>query len=200
MRLVGETARPAAGPGVFAQAGFDLGDQPGAAGTPPRAAGPAGVRGEGGGSETVHLMRGFGTTLLELRAEYSAMAHISVDLNDVVVHLTALEAVATWRRSVRVPISALRMVHVEELPLAGLSLWRLPGLACPGVFVLGSRRHRGQREFAAVRARRPAVVLDAEGAAWDRVVVSDADAVETAAELASLLLGRAPGQGHRATG
>jgi len=51
-----------------------------------------------------------------------------------------------------------------------------------------------------VRAGHPAVVLDAEGGAWDRVVVSDAEAVETAAELASLLLGRAPGQGHRATG
>ena len=57
------------------------------------------------------------------------MAHISVDLNDVVVHLTAVESVAAWRRSVRVPISALRMVHVEESPLTGLSRRRLPGPA-----------------------------------------------------------------------
>ena len=124
------------------------------------------------------------------------MAHITVDLNDVVVHLTALETAAAWRRSLRLPISALHMVHVEERPLASLSRWRLPGLACPGLFVIGSRR----REFAAVRAGRPAVVLDAEGADWDRVVVSDPSAVLVAAELASLLLGRAPGQGHRATG
>jgi hypothetical protein len=130
------------------------------------------------------------------------MAHITVDLNDVVVHLTAPEAAAAWRRSVRVPISCLRMVHVEESPLTGLSSWRLPGLACPGVFVVGSRRRRGQREFAAVRAGYPAVVLDAEGGPWDRLVVSDPRAVQVAAELASLLLGRSPGQGqgHRATG
>ena len=121
------------------------------------------------------------------------MAHITVDLTDVVVHLTAAEAIAACRRSVKVPMSALRMVHVEESPLVGLARWRLPGLACPGLFVIGSRRRHGQRGFAAVRAGRPAVVLDAEGAAWDRVVVSDARAVETAAELASLLLGRAPG-------
>jgi hypothetical protein len=114
--------------------------------------------------------------------------------------LTPLEAIAAWRRSVRVPIAALRMVHVEQDPLAGLPRLRLPGLACPGVFVIGSRRRQGQREFAAVRAGRPAVVLDVEGSCWDRVVVSDAQAVETAAELASLLLGRAPGQGHRAAG
>jgi hypothetical protein len=128
------------------------------------------------------------------------MARITVDLNDVVVHLTALETAAAWRRSLRLPISALHMVHVEERPLAGLPLWRLPGLACPGLFVIGSGRHEGRREFAAVRAGRPAVVLDAEGADWDRVVVSDPSAVLVAAELASLLLGRAPGQGHRATG
>ncbi len=128
------------------------------------------------------------------------MAHITVDLNDVVVHLTALETVAAWRRSLRLPISALHMVHVEERPLAGLPRWRLPGLACPGLFVIGSRHHEGRREFAAVRAGRPAVVLDAEGADWDRVVVSDPSAVLVAAELASLLLGRAPGQGQRATG
>jgi hypothetical protein len=120
------------------------------------------------------------------------MAHITVDLNDVVVHLTALETAAAWRRSLRLPISALHMVHVEERPLASLSRWRLPGLACPGLFVIGSRRHEGRREFAAV--------LDAEGADWDRVVVSDPSAVLVAAKLASLLLGRAPGQGHRATG
>jgi hypothetical protein len=114
--------------------------------------------------------------------------------------LTALETVAAWRRSLRLPISALHMVHVEERPLAGLPRWRLPGLACPGLFVIGSRHHEGRREFAAVRAGRPAVVLDAEGADWDRVVVSDPSAVLVAAELASLLLGRAPGQGHRATG
>jgi hypothetical protein len=128
------------------------------------------------------------------------MAHITVDLNDVVVHLSALETAAAWRRSVCLPISALRMVHVEERPLAGLPRWRLPGMACPGFFVIGSRRHEGLREFAAVRAGRPAVVLDAEGAEWDRLVVSDPSAVAIAAELASLLLGRAPGQGHRATG
>ena len=124
------------------------------------------------------------------------MAHVQVDLNDVVIHLTALETAATWRRTVRVPISCLCMVHVEDSPLAGLSLWRRPGLAWPGAFVVGSHRCRGQREFAAVRAGCPAVVLEAEGAAWDRVIVSDPRAVDLAAELASRLLGRAPGTGH----
>jgi hypothetical protein len=44
-----------------------------------------------------------------------------------------------------------------------------------------------------VRAGQAAVVLDAEGAAWHRVVVSHPDAVTIAADLAGLLLGRGPG-------
>ena len=88
------------------------------------------------------------------------------------------------------------MVHVEEAPLAGLSLWRLPGLSWPGLFAVGSRTHGGVREFAAVRAGQPAIVLDAEGARWDRLVISHPDAVNVAAELAGLLLGRGPGGNH----
>ena len=118
------------------------------------------------------------------------MAHILVDLNDAVVHLSRLESIAAWRQEVRIPISCLRMVHVEEMPMPGLSLVRLPGLAWPRTFVIGSCRWRGKREFVAVRAGRPAVVLEAEGTAWDRVVVSDPEAFAIAAELASLLLGR----------
>jgi hypothetical protein len=125
------------------------------------------------------------------------MAELIVDRNDVVVHLSTLESLGTWRREVRVPIDCLRMVHVEERPLDCVALVRVPGLAWPGSFALGSRRHGGQREFVVVRAKQPAVVLDAQGALWDRVVVSHPDAVDIAAELAALLLGRGPGHnGH----
>jgi hypothetical protein len=48
-----------------------------------------------------------------------------------------------------------------------------------------------------VRAGVPAVVLEAEYTIWDRVVVSHRDAVDLAAELAALLLGRGPNhRGH----
>jgi hypothetical protein len=121
------------------------------------------------------------------------MAELTVDNNDVIVHLSALEALGAWRREIRVPVDCLRMVHVEQRPLVGLSLLRLPGVAWPGVFALGSRRSGGQREFVAVRASQPAVVLEAQGATWDRLVISHPDAVDVAAELAALLLGRGPG-------
>ena len=120
------------------------------------------------------------------------MAYLIVGESDVVVRLKPLEGLASWRRELRLPIASLRMVHVEQSPLANVSLWRLPGLSWPGAFALGIRRQGGRREFAAVRRTVPAVVLDAEGGRWDRVVVSHPDAVKLAAEIAQLLLIRGP--------
>lgn len=121
------------------------------------------------------------------------MAELEVNADDVVVHLSGVEAIGSWRREVRVPVRCLTMVHVEQSPLDCVSLLRLPGVAWPGAFVFGSRRYRGRHEFVVVRAGLPAVVVEAEGARWDRVVVSHPDAVNIAAELAALLLGRGPG-------
>jgi hypothetical protein len=126
------------------------------------------------------------------------MAELRVIGNDVVVNLSGVEALAACRREVRVPVRSLTMVHVEQSPMAGVSLLRLPGVAWPGAFAFGSRRKGGRNEFVAVRARLPAVVLEAEGTLWDRVVVSHRDAVDIAADLAGLLLWRGPtNRGHR---
>jgi len=120
------------------------------------------------------------------------MAYLVLEENDVVVRLKPLEGLVVWRREVRLPIASLRMVHVEQTPLASVSLLRLPGISWPGAFTFGVRRQGGRREFAAVRRSVPAVVLDAEGTRWDRVVVSHPDAVNLAADIAQLLLIRGP--------
>jgi hypothetical protein len=126
------------------------------------------------------------------------MAELRVNCNDVVVILAGVEALAACRREVRVPVRCLTMVHVEQAPMAAISLLRFPGIAWPRAFAFGSQRRGGRHEFAAVRAGVPAVVLEADGTLWDRVVVSHRDAVEIAADLAALLLGRGPsGRGHR---
>ncbi|MGD0810753.1 MAG: hypothetical protein ABSA91_13765 [Acidimicrobiales bacterium] len=118
------------------------------------------------------------------------MAELTVDTSEVVVRLSTLEALAAWRRQVSVPIDCLKMVHVEQSPLGSVTLSRLRGASWPGSFAFGSRRRDGRREFVAVRARQAAVVLDAQGCSWDRIVVSHRDAVELAAQLAALLLAR----------
>ncbi|HUB69055.1 MAG TPA: hypothetical protein VL984_01400 [Acidimicrobiales bacterium] len=126
------------------------------------------------------------------------MAEIRVEDGDVVVKLAALESLASLRKQLRIPLTSLRMVQVDESPMAGRCLWRAPGLSWPGTFAIGACRRGGRREFAAVRAHVPAVVLDVEGTTWDRVVISDRDASSKAADLAGMLLGRGPGRpGHK---
>jgi hypothetical protein len=125
------------------------------------------------------------------------MADLKVDGTEVVVRLSALETMMACRRELRLPMANLRMVHVEGSPLAGLPLWRFPGLCWPGAFVVGSCRRARLREFAAAYAGKPALVLEAEGAKWDRVVISHPEAVDLAAEIAALLLGRGPGKPGR---
>ena len=117
------------------------------------------------------------------------MAELTVDTSEVVVRLSALEALAVWRREVSVPIECLTMVHVEQSPLDFVTPFRRRCLMAR----LVRFRKPAARRPARVRggaARQPAVVLDAQGCDWDRVIVSHSDAVELAAELAALLLGR----------
>ncbi len=127
------------------------------------------------------------------------MADLRVELNDVVVHLSVPESVVACRRALRVPVSQVRMVHVEDDPLRGISVV-FPGLCWPGSFAVGTYKRDRRREFAAVHAGCAAVVLDIEGGDWDRVLVSVPGAVEVAAELAAVLLGRSPGGAGRRSG
>lgn len=123
------------------------------------------------------------------------MADLTTDGNAVVVTLSVAESLAAWRREVRLQLECLRMVHVQDPPLAGLTCWRLPGISWPGAFVIGCARVPAGREFAAAYAGQPAVVLDAEGGLWQRVVVSHPDAVTLAADIAGVLLGLGRGLG-----
>ncbi|HTV12114.1 MAG TPA: hypothetical protein VME20_09650 [Acidimicrobiales bacterium] len=125
------------------------------------------------------------------------MAEVRVEGNDIVVRLGTFEALVTFRRQVRVPLASLRMVQVEGSPMTGVPLLLVPGLAWAKSFAVGCSRKGGRREFVAVYAHRPAVVVDAEGARWDRLVISQRDAGAMAAELATMLLGRAPGNPAR---
>jgi hypothetical protein len=123
------------------------------------------------------------------------VAELVLEGNDIVVRLGLVEALATWRHQLRLPLRDLRMVQVDDEPLAGRGGLRLPGLYWPGTLALGPGRRSEEREFVAIKAHQPAVVLDFDGGPWARVVVSTPDAVGLAAALASVVLERGPGGG-----
>jgi hypothetical protein len=112
------------------------------------------------------------------------MASLAVEGPDLVVRLSPLErAGALVAHDPRAPLAAVRSVRVTHRPYKELRGLRAPGAAWPGAIALGTWRHRGGRDFAAVRGGRAAVVVDLAGADYERFVVTERRPHTTAAEL-----------------
>jgi hypothetical protein len=131
---------------------------------------------------------------LNARLESDIMATIAVDGNDLVVRLSALEKIGALRGDIRLPLVSVRVVRVSDTPWSELRGIRAPGTGVPGVISLCTRRGPGVHDFAAVYGRRPALVVEMTGVAFDRLVVSCADAAEAAARAADIT--RASGLAH----
>lgn len=116
------------------------------------------------------------------------MAELRVEGGELVVAMSELEKLGAFRGDVRLPLTALRAVRVAEDPRQELRGIRAPGTGIPGIIALGARRGEGH-DFAAVYHDRPAVVVDLEGATFDRLVISvdnpeaTASAIRSAARL-----------------
>ena len=66
------------------------------------------------------------------------------------------------------------------------------GTGIPGVVALCTLRGRGFRDFAAVYRKGPAVVIEADGAEFNRVTVSCADAAAEARRIEEALAAARP--------
>jgi len=96
--------------------------------------------------------------------------------DEIVVTLNDLEKAGALRGDVHVPFSAVRSVRVSTSPFVDLKGMRAPGTGIPGVIALGTWRGNGYKDFAALYRGGPAVVVELEGAAWRRLLVSAQDA------------------------
>jgi len=112
------------------------------------------------------------------------MATLRVVGSKLEVQLSTLERLgACVMHDPAVPLSAIRGVRVSNDPWGELRGIRAPGTGLPKVVMLGTRRYRGGKDFAAVYRSGPAVVVDLAGAAYGRLVVSADDAATVAAEI-----------------
>lgn len=110
------------------------------------------------------------------------MARLAIDGEDLVISLSPLERLgALMLAEPRVPLSQVRFVRVSHKPFRELRGIRSPGTGVPGMIALGTRRHRGGRDFVAIFGKRPAVVV--ELGPCGRFVVSMPDAEKLAAQL-----------------
>lgn len=103
------------------------------------------------------------------------MAILRTEGSRLVVALSWLEKLGAMRTDVRLALSAIRSVRVSTDPWSELRGMRAPGTGIPGVISLCTRRGEGICDFAALYGKGPAVVVDAEGAAFDRLVISQDD-------------------------
>ncbi|MEV5973427.1 hypothetical protein [Streptomyces sp. NPDC051921] len=117
------------------------------------------------------------------------MTRVAVEGDEVVVRLGPRETLAARRRTVRVPVRALRGVGVET------SWWRvLRGEAGPGRWLpghcVGTRHGPDGTDFVAVRSDGPALYMDlAADAPFRRVAVSVPHPAETERALRVLMPG-----------
>ena len=109
------------------------------------------------------------------------MARVRYEGDELVVHLGWLEKLGAFRGDVRVPRSSVRDVRATDRPWSELRGIRAPGTGFPGLIALGTRRGDGNRDFTAVYRDRPAVVIELEGAEFDRLVISVHDGAEVTA-------------------
>jgi hypothetical protein len=111
------------------------------------------------------------------------VADLSVEGDDLVLHMDALEKVEAVHRDIRVPLAAVTAVRAVDDPWPELRGIRAPGTGLPNVIAVGTRRGNFGKDFAAVHGKGPAVVVELEGAEYERLIVTADDAATRAAAI-----------------
>jgi hypothetical protein len=112
------------------------------------------------------------------------MADLEVEGSELVLHLRAIEKAEGAHGDIRVPLAAVTAVRSVDDPWPELRGIRAPGTGMPNVIAVGTRRGSFGKDFAAVHGKGPAVVVELEGAAYGRLVVTADDASARAAAIA----------------
>ena len=100
------------------------------------------------------------------------MARIRTTQDELTVELSPAERLWSLRGDVSVPRSTVTSAQVHDDALAQARGLRAPGLALPGRIKVGTWRSRSGKDLVVARRGEPAVVVELEGAAWRRLVVS----------------------------
>ncbi len=103
------------------------------------------------------------------------MAALVVEGDRLRLQLTRFERVEGFHRDVVVPLERVRSIRVSDDLWSELRGIRSPGTGLPGVIAVGTRRGSFGKDFAAVHGKGPGVVVELDGAEFDRLVVSVPD-------------------------
>ncbi|MGD0982379.1 MAG: hypothetical protein ABSA65_01020 [Acidimicrobiales bacterium] len=111
------------------------------------------------------------------------MAEITVDGDELVVRLRAVEKMEAVHGEVRVPLSSVKMVEVLDDAIGAVHGFRV-GTGIPGSVAIGTFTSREAKIFAVVHHDTPrGVRVDLEGAQFDELIVGCDDPESVAAVL-----------------
>ena len=113
----------------------------------------------------------------------TCVATLLVEGSDLVVRMSELEKFEAVHADVHVPLSTVRVVRVVEDAWPELRGIRAPGTGIPGVIAVGTRRGSFGKDFAVVHGRERAIVVELDGAAYSRIILTTPDADNVAADV-----------------
>jgi hypothetical protein len=111
------------------------------------------------------------------------MAKLVLDDSKISVVMSRLERLGAFHRDVVVARPAIVAVAATAQPWSVLAGVRAPGTGLPRVIMLGTMRHHGEKTFCAIYGTGPAVVVTTTDPAFQRLIVSCADAAAVATTL-----------------
>lgn len=117
-----------------------------------------------------------------------AVATLVVEGSDLVVKMSEIEKFEAVHPDVHVLLSTVRAVRVAEDAWPELRGIRAPGTGIPGVIAVGTRRGSFGKDFAVVHGGERAIVVELDGAAYSRIILTTPDADNVAAEIQSHLM------------
>lgn len=110
------------------------------------------------------------------------MAQLLIDVSDLVVHLQGSEKFWGLHGDIRVPLSSVRTVSMQENPWMRMRGWRMAGVGIPGRIALGTWRHGQGFDYYVVRRQQPAVEIEANTGRFSRFLISYPDGTDTQEE------------------
>jgi hypothetical protein len=105
------------------------------------------------------------------------------------VRLNGWDKVWALKSRLEVPLARVRAVALAPADIKPRGL-RAPGTYWPGAITAGTYRRRRGREFWSVRDKRNAVVIDLEGADYDRLVLQVPEPAATVSSIRAALRAR----------
>ena len=109
------------------------------------------------------------------------MAELSIEADELIVHLSPFEKAEAVHADLRFPTTSITDVTVLDNAIQSVHGLRAPGAGIPGYLAVGTFRGPTSKMFAAIHRSAPrGVKIDLEGESYDTLVIGCEDPEATA--------------------